>query len=267
MTTRNNPSSPFPSTTVAPYVEDSDVRAFLDANDPDLVLAAFRDAAGGPAHMRRIGAMARALLRTGARPKRVLDVCSGAGDLGRTLGLLEAGCTVDFVDRDRFALAVAGRINRRRNVTGRLIERDLWDDDWAAGLPTDYDVIACSHGLSSLDEERMGEVLVDFSRRLRQGGRLLLAESTAGAADDHRQDHRWNAFFHRLERLVGAGGRRTLVSSVPPGRHPIEGEALPVRTFLRALAGAGFSQTEVIDRSNGEVSILSAWDLWASQAA
>jgi len=252
-------------------IEDHRIHDFLDRHDPDLVLAAFRDREGGPAHMRRLGSMARALLRSGARPRRVLDLFCGAGDLGRTLALLEPGSRVDFVDPDPFALALCARINRRRRVVGRLVSSDPWAYDWERRLDGEYDVIAVSDGLCRLDTERVAELLDDLALLLRNGGQLLLSEPTPCGRDARREQDQpsdeWHGFFRRLDRHLGYPTRRGLVSSVPPGRHPIDDEGLPVRDYVRLLANAGFTHTEVVGRDAGHVCIRAVHEGWAQKAA
>jgi SAM-dependent methyltransferase len=246
------------------------IHDFLDHHDPDLVLAAFRDRQGGPEHMRRIGAMARAIAKSGARPRRVLDLFCGAGDLGRTLALLEPECQVDFVDPDPFSLALAARINRRRRIEGRLFCTDLWDVDWAEPLCGGYDVIAVSEGLCRLDKERAAEVLEEIALLLADGGQLVLAEPTPrapSASGEHHQSAHWDGFFRRLDRHLGRSCRRGLVTSVPPGRHPIDDDGLPVRDYVRLLSGAGFAHTEVVARDARHVCIRAVHEVRNSRAA
>ncbi len=252
----------------------SRIRDFLDRHDPDLVLAALRDRRGGPAHMRRLGALARAVVRSGAPARRILDLRCGAGDLGRTLGLLEPSSHVDFVDPDPFNLAVCARINRRRRVRGRLILSDLWDWDWARELVPGYDVIAVADGLRHLDPERAGEVVAEAVTLLAPGGQLLLSEPTPQTNLDDEADvdlAQWRAFFRRLERHLGSATPSGLLASVPPGRHPIDDEGLPVRDYLRLLRDAGFDRAEVIGKSAGHVSIRAVREVagedWGQRAA
>ncbi|MBW2463005.1 MAG: hypothetical protein JRH11_15235 [Deltaproteobacteria bacterium] len=87
------------------------------------------------------------------------------------------------------------------------------------------------------------------------------------APGDGDSSPRWNAFFRRLDRHLGGSRRRTIVAAVPPGRHPIDDAGLPIRTYLRALADAGFGKAEVVDRKAGEVTILATWEVFAVQAA
>jgi SAM-dependent methyltransferase len=248
------------------------IRDFLDRHDPDLVLAALRDRQGGPAHMRRLGALARALVKSGAPVRRILDLRCGPGDLGRTLGLLEPGSEVDFVDPDPFSLAVCARINRRRRVRGRLIQSDPWDWDWADSLEPGYDVVAMADGLRHLDPERAAEVVSELASLLAPGGQLLLCEPTPRTSVDEENEpisrgDEWRAFFRRLERHLGPAGRRGLLTSVPPGRHPIDDAGLPLRDYLRFLRDAGFGHAEVLGKGDDHVSIRAVHAGWEQRAA
>ncbi len=250
---------------------DPRIRDFLDHHDPDLVLAALRARKGGPAHMRRIGALARSVAKSGWRPRRILDLRCGAGDLGRTLGLLHPDSEVDFVDPEPFNLAICRRINRRRGARGRLIQADLWDWDWTKELEPEYDLVAIDDGLRHLDAERAAEVLGELAWLLAPGAQLLLCEPTPQTNIDDERDpsaqDEWHGFFRRLERSLGSAAPRGLVASVPPGRHPIDDEGLPVRDYLRFLRDAGFDQAEIIGKSGGHVSIRAVHETWERQAA
>jgi SAM-dependent methyltransferase len=259
-------------TTLHHFSANSSIRDFLDRHDPDLVLAALRDRQGGPAHMRRLGALARALVKSGAPVRRILDLRCGPGDLGRTLGLLEPRSEVDFVDPDPFNLAVCARINRRRRVRGRLIQTDPWHWDWADGLEPGYDVIAIADGLCHLDAERAAEVVSEVGSLLAPGGQLLLCEPTPRTSIDDddeppRRDDEWRAFFRRLERHLGPVARRGLLASVPPGRHPIDDAGLPLGDYLRFLRDAGFGHTEVLGKSGDHVSLRAVREDWGQRAA
>src|SRR5271167_2561536 len=101
---------------------------------------------------------------------RVLDLCCGPGDLGRSIRARYPNSQIDCVDRDIFLISMCIGTNRREGVPGNSFVRDLWDPNWHNGLGPEYDVVATANALHWLDARRVAQVSQDVFRLLRPGG-------------------------------------------------------------------------------------------------
>lgn len=113
----------------------------------------------------------RDLFRSQKRPLRLLDVASGAGDIGIQLWKKtnRAGfdLTVHGYDISDTAVSFARDNARRQNAPVEFFERDILQDD----APTGYDIVISSLFLHHLDEAQATELL----RRMGQiAGSLVL---------------------------------------------------------------------------------------------
>lgn len=120
---------------------------------------------------RLLGPALAALARQAARPVRVLDVATGAGDVPLRLArrARRAGLLMEIAGCDRSPSAVA-HARRRAEEQGAGVRFFEWDA-LRGPLPTGYDAVVSSLFLHHLDE---GEA-VDFLRRMADAaGRLVL---------------------------------------------------------------------------------------------
>src|SRR5437773_1350170 len=60
---------------------------------------------------------------------RVLDMCCGPGDVGRSIWDRYRNARIDCVDRDVFLISICDGINRREGVSAENFVRDLWNTD------------------------------------------------------------------------------------------------------------------------------------------
>jgi demethylmenaquinone methyltransferase / 2-methoxy-6-polyprenyl-1,4-benzoquinol methylase len=123
-------------------------------------------------------AAVRACLSEEPRPRRVLDLCCGTGDLSVALARAGGGALeVTGVDYSPEMLELAARKARRHRVPLALLPAD------AAELPFDgstFDSVTISFGFRNLSfknphaDQHVSEIL----RVLRPGGRLVIVESS-----------------------------------------------------------------------------------------
>src|SRR5215469_3674370 len=107
---------------------------------------------------------------------RVLDLCCGPGDVGRAIRLVYPKAQIDCVDRDPFLTAICKGVNRRDDIPGRIITKDLENDDWRTDLLTGYNVVATANALHWFDIPRVGALMRQVHALLRSGGVFVFAE-------------------------------------------------------------------------------------------
>ena len=115
-------------------------------------------------------ALGRAVPATAAR---VLDVCTGTGDVAFFLARRLPAARVTGIDFSERMLELGRRKARRRRLEGR-VELVLGD---ALRLPfadRSFDAVTVAFGLRNLTDRRLG--LREMARVLRPGGRLLVLE-------------------------------------------------------------------------------------------
>lgn len=197
---------------------------------------------------------------------RVLDLCCGPGDVGRTIRSRFPNSRIDCVDRDLFLISICMRVNRREGVPGQNLVRDLWNTDWYSDLPRDYDVVAAANALHWFDARRARELFTDVLRLLRSGGVFVFvepacAEKTFAAGFSEwkaKQPARyvpenWERFWSRANAILGYDHTKLLGSR---DVHRID-EGMPVSGWIQLLRDAGFGSIDVLLRDADEV-ILAA---------
>src|SRR5262245_16957161 len=107
---------------------------------------------------------------------RVLDLCCGPGDAGRTIRELYPNAQVDAIDRDPFLTSICRAVRQRARVPGTLVVRDVNEDGWLDALPGPYDVVVAGNALHGFDGERAARLVQDVRGTLRGGGIFLLVE-------------------------------------------------------------------------------------------
>jgi trans-aconitate 2-methyltransferase len=195
---------------------------------------------------------------------RVLDLCCGAGDVGRAIRREYPKAQIDGVDRDPFLTAICIGVNCRDRIPGNTVLRDLQDDSWDAGLPGHYGVVATVNALRWFDAERAGALLVDVHRLLRSGGIFLFAEPVSAeaplasgfAAWKSKQPQRysqeaWERFWSRANAILGYD-HVALLGSRDSNRI---GDGLCVAGWIALAAKAGFRPTDVLLKDADQVII------------
>jgi SAM-dependent methyltransferase len=186
----------------------------------------------GAEKRRDLELMATALPFSAEQRLRVLDLCCGPGDVGRTIRARYPNSRIDCLDRDLFLISMCIGLNRREGVPGETFVRDLWNTDWCTGLPRDYDVVATANALHWLDARRVEELFTDIFQLLRPGGIFLFvepacAEKTFAAGFDEwksRQPPRyvsenWERFWSRANAILEYDHTKLLGSrDAVPGR-------------------------------------------------
>ena len=121
----------------------------------------------GVAKRRDVELMAAALPFPMDANLRVLDMCCGPGDVGRSIWGRYRNSRIDCVDRDVFLISICDGINRREGICSENFVRDLWNSDWHNGLRHDYDAVAIANALHWFDAPRLVELFNDILRLLR----------------------------------------------------------------------------------------------------
>jgi SAM-dependent methyltransferase len=220
----------------------------------------------GVAKRRDLELMAAALPFQTDANLRVLDMCCGPGDVGRSIWDRYRNARIDCVDRDVFLISICNGINRREGVPAENFVRDLWNTDWHNGLPHDYDVVATANALHWFDAPRLVKLFNDSFQLLRPGGVFLFVEPAcaektfaAGFAEwKSRQPARysrenWERFWMRANEILGYDHTKFLGSR---DSNRISDE-MPVSGWIRLLENAGFDSIDVLLRV-ADVEILAS---------
>jgi len=199
---------------------------------------------------------------------RVLDLCCGPGDVGRTIRARYPNSRIDCVDRDVFLISICIGMNRREGVPGENFVRDLQEAGWHNGLEAGYDVVATANALHWLDAQRVAQVFQDVFRLLRPGGVFLFVEPAcsektfaAGFADcKSRQPARysrenWERFWSRANEILGYDHTKMLGSRDAQVR---VGDSMPVAGWIQFLKDARFESIDTLLRDADEVILAAA---------
>jgi SAM-dependent methyltransferase len=193
---------------------------------------------------------------------RVLDLCCGPGDVGRTIHARFAQAEVDCVDRDIFLTQLCAAVNRRAGVRGQVLMRDLYAADWQAGLRGAYDVVGVGNALHWLRLGRAREIMADVLQLLRPGGLLLFMEPIGPMAaiapgyqawkstqppQHHSQD--WWNFWSRVNTFLGYDH----VAQMGPRDDERIDDRLTAADWLSLAAAAGFEPSDILLRDAEKV--------------
>ena len=194
---------------------------------------------------------------------RVLDLCCGPGDVGRTIRARYPNSQIDCVDRDIFLISMCIGINRREGVAGETFVRNLMDADWHKGLQAGYDVVATANAFHWLDAQRVAHVFQNVFRLLRPSGVFLFVEPAcsekpfaAGFAEwKARQPARysrenWERLWNRANEILGYDHTKLLGSG---DSHVRVGDSMPVSGWIELLENAGFESIDTLLRDADEV--------------
>jgi len=217
---------------------------------------------GGEARARRFAQIAAVLPLDPHAGARILDLCSGPGDLGRAVHQRFPLATIDCVDADPVLLGLCRALNLRAGVAGRTLQRDLWRSDWIRGIGEGYDAACVAAALHWFDRDRFSEVLVELHALLRPGGFVAISEpisthpifrETLGAWErecgSSWDPAAWDEFLERSRRQFA---HAPVQPETSPGGEPVIGDAgMPVREYLDRLDAAGFVASDVIACEGG----------------
>jgi len=194
---------------------------------------------------------------------RVLDLCSGPGDVGRAVRSRFPGAQIDFVDRDPFLCAICTGVNLREGIGAKTIVRDLQSSDWHDGLSQGFDAVVTANALHWLDVGRAKQVFRDVWRLLRSGGVFVFAEPAYPAEPfkagleqwKSKQPPRysrenWERFWSRANDILGYDHIELLGQ-----RHAnrIGDTGIAVEGWMDLLKQADFSSSDVLLRDADEV--------------
>jgi SAM-dependent methyltransferase len=217
----------------------------------------------GPAKRGSLELMAAAIPFATDDKLRVLDICCGPGDAGRTIFSRFPHAGVDFVDRDLFFTALCVAVNQRDGVPGRTFVRDLRDSDWHGDLPKGYDVVVAANGLHWFRMKRAAELFADVHELLRPNGSFLFMEPVgpevpfaAGFAtwrstqpSQHKEEN-WDKFWSRVNVSVGYDYIKEHFGERDDSRID---DKLSVLGWVGLLRAAGFGSIDILLRDAEKV--------------
>jgi demethylmenaquinone methyltransferase/2-methoxy-6-polyprenyl-1,4-benzoquinol methylase len=177
---------------------------------------------------------------------RVLDLCTGTGDLAIAATHLVAPVSVVGVDfsREMLKLGLAKLRDRKLDASVRLVRAD------ATRIPlTDASCDAATIGFGIRNVAQPERALAELARVLRPGGRLAILEFGEPRIPGIRTLYSW--YFRYLLPLVGrAVSKHSSAYSYLPAS---VGHFPPPAEFSRTIAAAGFSQVRTVPLTFGIV--------------
>jgi SAM-dependent methyltransferase len=191
-----------------------------------------------------------------------LDLCCGPGDVGRAISQMFPMAQVDFIDRDPFLTSICRAINQRDRIPGKVVVRDLYDDDWLGELSGKYDVVATVNALHWFDAQHATRLVKDVHGALGAGGIFLLAEPAcfepplAAGVEEWKASQpprytreNWERFWSRANAILGYD-HTALLRSGPVSRI---GDGMSVTGWRRVLETADFALVDVLLRDVEQV--------------
>lgn len=234
----------------------SDIEHRLQAGDLDEWLRLWRveQGASKPA---ALALMAGAIPADPAAPLRVLDLCAGPGDVGRTIHARFARAEVDAIDRDPLLISLCKLANARAGIAGRALHQDLADPEWRRRVDGGYDVAAIGYALHWFALDRARALLAEVLDALRPGGMLVFLEPVAAEpafrasfdawratqAPEHSRQA-WLDFWTRVNAFLGH--EHMNVRGAPPAGRI--GDSLTVAGWSALAREAGFADIDVLMR-------------------
>ena len=177
---------------------------------------------------------------------RVLDLCTGTGDLALTAAARGSGVAVVGLDFAARMLDIASRKVAELKVTGpvRLIRADGMRIPLVDGC---CDAATIGFGIRNIVEPQVA--LAELARVLRPGGRLAILEFGQPRVPGIRTLYAW--YFRYLLPLVGRtiSKHRSAYSYLPAS----VGTFPPPHEFAATIAAAGFSQVRTVPLTLGIV--------------
>ena len=205
-----------------------------------------------------------------SRSIRVLDLCSGPGDLGRAIRLEYRHAGLDFLDRDYFLLELGKRINEDIGIPARYFRRDCWETAWQRNLDRDYDVIAATTALHWFDVSRLLEIFGQVHELLSEEGIFIFNEPASSvlvpggrieSSDQQkpqRKPNRYREFWDRVNNQLGFDYDRTYTHQTPNDREIIDDEGIPVTEYIDMLRNGGFTRIDVVETKRFGYACLAA---------
>jgi hypothetical protein len=155
-------------------------------------------------------------------------------------------------------------VNRRDNIPGRIVTRDLENDDWHADLLRGYHAVATANALHWFTAQRVEALLREVHGLLRSGGVFLFAEPVSAetpfaagfeewkAKQPPRYSREnWERFWSRANALLGYD-HTELLGSRDANRI---GDDVTVGRWIDLPKKAGFELVDVLLRDKDEVII------------
>jgi SAM-dependent methyltransferase len=211
----------------------------------------------GPAKPAALALMAAVVPGAPNAALRVLDLCCGPGDAGRAIQARFPGATIDGVDRDIFLASLCKAVNQRRGIPGRVLVRNLEQDDWRADFAGPYDVMVVANALHWFHLARVKALLDQVWSALRPGGLFLIMEPispdpalAAGYAAWHETQppqHQWQDwlnFWTRINTLLGYDH----IGQLGPRDNDRLGDSLTALNWVNLAKAAGFSPIDILLR-------------------
>src|SRR5262249_18720534 len=197
---------------------------------------------------------------------RVLDLCCGPGDAGRTVYSRFRNASIDFLDRDVFFASLCSAVNQRDGVPGQTWVRDLLTPDWRSGLSGDYDAVIVANALHWFSLPRAAALFGEILALLRAGGTFLFMEpadpepafasgfnrwKNAQPSQHRRED--WMQFWSRVNALLGCDYIKQHYDRVDQARIA---DQLSVSGWIGLLKDAGFQSTDILLRDAEKVILI-----------
>src|SRR5215475_126123 len=112
-----------------PPIDQSEIDARIKDHEEELLHLWWAEQ-GGAIKDRDLQIVSSAIPLPRDRPLRVVDLCCGLGDLGRTIRQHYPDARIDFVDHDPLLLSICREANGRAGVPGTYRHLDLNDGSW-----------------------------------------------------------------------------------------------------------------------------------------
>ncbi|MGH8279255.1 MAG: class I SAM-dependent methyltransferase [Gammaproteobacteria bacterium] len=195
---------------------------------------------------------------------RVLDLCCGPGDVGRAIRRQYPNAQIDCVDRDPFLASICAGVNRRDQVSGKIVIADLKDPGWQHGLSDNYDAVATVNALHQFEVQCAQQLFQDIHALLRSGGVFIFSEPAApetpfatgfgewkAKQPSRYSRENWVRFWSAANRFLGYDHIKLME---PRAANQID-DSMSVAGWTRMLRRAGFALTDVLLRDADQVII------------